>query len=162
SRFCCGPGSARRAWPGAPGGWRCRGRSATRSGSGARWPMRCGARLGPLGGGGRGWPRRVWVGGRSPAGGWGSWGRWRGGGGRAEGVWLVIDALHELRSAEALRQLELLVTRAPPELRFLLATRQDLRLGLHGLRLEGELTEIRAADLRFTLDEARGLLDAAG
>src|SRR5215469_11771873 len=79
-----------------------------------------------------------------------------------ERVWLVIDDLHELRSAEALRQLELLVTRAPPELRFLLATRQDLRLGLHGLRLEGELTEIRAADLRFTLDEARGLLDAAG
>src|SRR5215472_5268005 len=79
-----------------------------------------------------------------------------------ERVWLVIDDLHELRSAEALRQLELLVMRAPPELRFLLATRQDLRLGLHGLRLEGELTEIRAADLRFTLDEARALLDAAG
>src|SRR5262249_20842215 len=79
-----------------------------------------------------------------------------------ERVWLVIDDLHELRSAEALRQLELLVTRAPRGLRFLLATRQDLRLGLHGLRLEGELTEIRAADLRFTLDEARALLDAAG
>jgi LuxR family transcriptional regulator, maltose regulon positive regulatory protein len=79
-----------------------------------------------------------------------------------ERVWLVIDDLHELRSAEALRQLELLVMRAPPELRFLLATRQDLRLGLHGLRLEGELTEIRAADLGFTLDEARALLNAAG
>src|SRR5215471_12251428 len=79
-----------------------------------------------------------------------------------ERVWLVIDDLHELRSAEALRQLELLVMRAPPELRLLLATRQDLRLGLHGLRLEGELTEIRGADLGFTLDEARALLDAAG
>jgi LuxR family maltose regulon positive regulatory protein len=79
-----------------------------------------------------------------------------------ERVWLVIDDVHELRSAEALRQLELLVLRAPPELRFLLATRQDLRLGLHGLRLEGELTEIRAADLGFTLEEARALLDGAG
>jgi LuxR family maltose regulon positive regulatory protein len=79
-----------------------------------------------------------------------------------ERVWLVIDDLHELRSAEALRQLELLVMRAPPGLRFLFATRQDLRLGLHGLRLEGELTEIRAADLGFTLDEARALLGAAG
>jgi LuxR family transcriptional regulator, maltose regulon positive regulatory protein len=79
-----------------------------------------------------------------------------------ERVWLVIDDLHELRSAEALRQLELLVLRGPPELRLLLATRQDLRLGLHGLRLEGELTEVRAADLGFTLDEARALLDAAG
>src|SRR5713101_5957190 len=77
-------------------------------------------------------------------------------------VWLVIDDLHELRAAEALRQLELLVMRAPPELRFVLAARHDLRLGLHRLRLEGELTEIRAADLRFNLAEARELLAAAG
>ena len=77
-------------------------------------------------------------------------------------VWLVIDDVHELASAEALRQLELLVMRAPDRLRFVLATRHDLRLGLHRLRLEGELTEIRAADLRFTLAEARTLFDAAG
>ena len=77
-------------------------------------------------------------------------------------LWLVIDDVHELGSAEALRQLELLVMRAPPELRFVLATRHDLRLGLHRLRLEGELTEIRATDLRFTLEEARGQFDAAG
>jgi len=77
-------------------------------------------------------------------------------------IWLVIDDLHELGSAEALRQLELLLMRAPAELRFLLVTRHDLRLGLHRLRLEGELTEIRAANLRFTLDEARALLEAAG
>jgi hypothetical protein len=72
-------------------------------------------------------------------------------------IWLVIDDLHELGSAEALRQLELLLMRAPPSLRFLLTTRHDLRLGLHRLRLEGELTEIRAASLRFTLEEARAL-----
>ncbi len=83
-------------------------------------------------------------------------------GGLGDRVWLVIDDLHELRSAEALRQLELLVMRAPAELRFVLATRHDLRLGLHRLRLEGELTEIRAADLRFTPDEARALFDGAG
>ena len=77
-------------------------------------------------------------------------------------VWLVIDDVHELASAEALHQLELLVMRAPDRLRFVLATRHDLRLGLHRLRLEGELTEIRAADLRFTLAEARALFDAAG
>jgi LuxR family transcriptional regulator, maltose regulon positive regulatory protein len=77
-------------------------------------------------------------------------------------VWLVIDDLHELRSAHALRQLELLVMRAPTELRFVLASRRDPQLGLHRLRLEGELTEIRAADLRFTPDESRGLLEAAG
>jgi LuxR family transcriptional regulator, maltose regulon positive regulatory protein len=75
---------------------------------------------------------------------------------------LVIDDAHELGPDAALRQLELLVMRAPPELRFVLATRHDLRLGLHRLRLEGELTEIRAADLRFTVDEARALFAAAG
>jgi LuxR family maltose regulon positive regulatory protein len=79
-----------------------------------------------------------------------------------ERVWLVIDDVHQLASTEALRQLELLVMRAPPQLQFVLATRRDLRLGLHRLRLEGELTEIRAADLRFTPDEARALFDAAG
>src|ERR1700757_3818077 len=77
-------------------------------------------------------------------------------------LWLVLDDVHELGSDEARRQLELLVMRAPPELRFVLATRHDLRLGLHRLRLEGELSEIRTADLQFTLAEARELLTAAG
>jgi LuxR family transcriptional regulator, maltose regulon positive regulatory protein len=54
------------------------------------------------------------------------------------------------------------VLRGPPELRFVLAARHDLRLGLHRLRLEGGLTEIRAADLRFSLAEARELFAAAG
>jgi LuxR family maltose regulon positive regulatory protein len=76
-------------------------------------------------------------------------------------IWLVIDDVHEL-GPEALRQLELLVMRAPPGLRFVLATRHDMRLGLHRLRLEGELTEIREPDLRFTVAEARELFDAAG
>jgi LuxR family transcriptional regulator, maltose regulon positive regulatory protein len=77
-------------------------------------------------------------------------------------IWLVIDDVHELASKEALRQLEMLVMHGPAELRVVLATRREVRLGLHRLRLEGELTEIRAADLRFTLDEARALLEAAG
>jgi len=78
-----------------------------------------------------------------------------------EPEWLVIDDVHEL-GPEVLRQLELLVMRAPPELRFVLATRHDVRLGLHRLRLEGELAEIREPDLRFTLAEAGELLAAAG
>ena len=80
----------------------------------------------------------------------------------ADRLWLVLDDLHELSSAEALRQLELLVMRAPEELRLVLATRHDVPLGLHRLRLEGELTEIRADDLRFSVDEARALFQAAG
>jgi len=77
-------------------------------------------------------------------------------------LWLVVDDVHELDPDQALRQLELLVMRAPPGLRFVLATRHDLRLGLHRLRLEGELAEVRAADLRFSLAEAAELFTAAG
>jgi LuxR family transcriptional regulator, maltose regulon positive regulatory protein len=78
-----------------------------------------------------------------------------------ERVLLVVDDVHEL-GAEALRQLELLVMRAPAELRFVLATRHDVRMGLHRLRLDGQLTEIREPELRFTLAEARALFVAAG
>ena len=77
-------------------------------------------------------------------------------------LWLMIDDAHLLGSGEVLPQLELLLLRAPRELRFVLATRHDVRLGLHRLRLEGDLTEIRAADLRFSLAEARALFAAAG
>src|SRR6516164_9707205 len=76
-------------------------------------------------------------------------------------VWLVVDDVHEL-GPQVLRQLELLIMRAPPGLRFVLATRHDVRLGLHRLRLEGELAEIREPDLRFSLAEAAELFAAAG
>ena len=78
-----------------------------------------------------------------------------------ERLWLVLNDLHELRSDEALRQLELLLLRAPKFLRFVISTRHDLRLGLHRLRLEGDLTEIRGGELRFTLEDTRLLLQAA-
>ncbi len=77
-------------------------------------------------------------------------------------LWLVLDDLHELRSEETRKQVELLALRAPPQLRIVLATRHDIRLGLHRLRLESELTEFRADDLRFTRQEASSLFQAAG
>src|SRR5215470_11582825 len=77
-------------------------------------------------------------------------------------LWLVVDDLHELGSAEARRQLELLTMRAPEQLRLVLATRHDVRLGLHRLRLEGALTDIRADDLRFSRADARSLFTTAG
>jgi LuxR family maltose regulon positive regulatory protein len=49
-----------------------------------------------------------------------------------ERLWLVIDDVHELGPAQALRQLELLLMRAPPRLWFALATRHDVRLGCTG------------------------------
>ena len=77
-------------------------------------------------------------------------------------VWLVVDDVHLLGPDQALRQLELLMMRAPDALRFVLCTRHGLRLGLHRLRLEGQLAEIRAGDLRFSVAEARELFAGAG
>src|SRR5579864_5409192 len=78
------------------------------------------------------------------------------------GITLVVDDLHELTSPEALAQLTRLLTNLPPQVHAILATRRDVRLGLHQLRLAGELAEIRAADLRFSERETRELLDASG
>src|ERR1700685_2029190 len=78
------------------------------------------------------------------------------------GVPRVIDDLHELTSPAALAQLAGLLTDLPLDVHAILTTRRDLRLGLHQLRLAGELAEIRAADLRFSGDETRDLLDASG
>ena len=77
-------------------------------------------------------------------------------------VHLVIDELHELQSEDALAWLEILLARPPAQLRILLATREEPTLGLHRLRIEDRLTELRAADLRFSLEETRALLDASG
>jgi LuxR family transcriptional regulator, maltose regulon positive regulatory protein len=75
---------------------------------------------------------------------------------------LVIDDLHELHAPDALAQLTGLLTSLPPHVHAVLATRHDLRLRLHQLRLAGELAEIRGTDLRFTERETRDLLDASG
>src|SRR5260370_33792592 len=56
----------------------------------------------------------------------------------------------------------MLDTGLPPQAPAIVGTRRDLPLHLHQLRLAGELAEIRAGQLRFTEDEARELLAAAG
>ena len=77
-------------------------------------------------------------------------------------ITLVIDDLHELNSPKVLAQLTRLLMHLPVGVHAVLTTRHDLRLGLHQLRLAGELAEIRAADLRFTERETRELLAASG
>jgi LuxR family maltose regulon positive regulatory protein len=78
------------------------------------------------------------------------------------GITVVVDDLHELSAPDALAQLTRLLMNLPPRVHAILATRHDLPLRLHQLRLAGELAEIRAADLRFTERETRELLDASG
>jgi LuxR family transcriptional regulator, maltose regulon positive regulatory protein len=77
-------------------------------------------------------------------------------------TFLIIDDLHELASPEALRQLTRLLERLPGHVHVILATRRDLPLRLHKLRLAGELAEIRAADFPFSERETREFLAASG
>jgi LuxR family transcriptional regulator, maltose regulon positive regulatory protein len=79
-----------------------------------------------------------------------------------ERTFLIIDDLHELTSAEALTQLTGLLEELPPQVHVIIATRRNLPLRLHKLRLAGDLAEIRTADLRFTRQETRELLAASG
>ena len=77
-------------------------------------------------------------------------------------TFLIIDDLHELTSPEALTQLTRLLEMLPPHVHVILATRRNLPLRLHKLRLAGDLAEIRTADLRFTRRETREFLEASG
>ena len=82
--------------------------------------------------------------------------------GQPERTFLIIDDLHELAVPEALTQLAQLLEKLPRHVHVILATRRDLPLRLHKLRLSGELAEIRAADLRFTERETREFLESSG
>src|SRR3954452_15588565 len=82
--------------------------------------------------------------------------------GMADPLFIVIDDLHELSAPEAYGALEHMIERLPPGVHTVLSSRRDPRLRLHHLRLEGELMEIRAADLRLDPDETRQLLAGAG
>ena len=71
---------------------------------------------------------------------------------------LVLDDYHLLDSATVDAGVERLVALAPPQLRLVVLTRVDPAIRVSRLRVRGLLTEIRADDLRFSVDEAGALL----
>ena len=78
-------------------------------------------------------------------------------------VILVLDDYHLAEGPDIQPGMALLVERLPPQVRLVIGTRADPLLPLARLRARGELTEVRAADLRFTADEASVYLaEAAG
>lgn len=81
---------------------------------------------------------------------------------QVEPVVLIIDDLHELRSPDALKQLEHLLANLPDCARVVFSSRRDPPFRLHRFRLADELAEIRAGDLRFTERETRELLARSG
>jgi LuxR family maltose regulon positive regulatory protein len=67
---------------------------------------------------------------------------------------LVLDDYHVVTAEPIHRALLFLLEHLPPHMHLILATRADPPLHLARLRARGQLTEVRAADLRFTPDEA--------
>jgi LuxR family maltose regulon positive regulatory protein len=81
--------------------------------------------------------------------------------GRDEGDFaLVLDDYHVLDAQAVDLALTFLVEHLPPQMHLVIATREDPLLPLARLRARGELTELRAADLRFTPSEAAEFLNS--
>ena len=81
-----------------------------------------------------------------------------------EALLLVLDDYHVISSPLVHESLGFLLEHRPPGLQLALTSRSDPPLGLARLRARGQLTELRAAELRFTPPEAAALLQqvAAG
>ena len=74
---------------------------------------------------------------------------------------LVLDDYHVITRAEVHQALSFLIENQPDRLHLFIATRADPPLPLARLRANGQLTELRAADLRFRLDDAQHYLSTA-
>ena len=72
---------------------------------------------------------------------------------------LVLDDLHAVNSRVMDDLLSFLVEHMPPAMHLVITTREDPALPLARLRARNQLTEVRAADLRFTEDEASAFLN---
>lgn len=75
------------------------------------------------------------------------------------GVVLVLDDYHLVDSEPVDRAVAFVLEHLPPQLHVVIATREDPRLPLARWRARGQLTEVRAADLRFTATEAAEFLN---
>jgi LuxR family transcriptional regulator, maltose regulon positive regulatory protein len=76
-------------------------------------------------------------------------------------VVLVLDDDHLIEAPPVHDSVKFLLDRLPPGLRLVLASRADPSLPLARLRARGQLAELRAGDLRFTLDETAAFLREA-
>jgi ATP/maltotriose-dependent transcriptional regulator MalT len=74
---------------------------------------------------------------------------------------LVLDDYHLIEAPSVHASVAFLLERLPPALRLVLTSRADPPLPLARLRGRGQLAELRAADLRFTLAETAAFLQEA-
>ena len=75
---------------------------------------------------------------------------------------LVLDDIHLITESGVLSGLAYVLRHAAPGLHLVAASRVDPLLPLHRYRLAGELTEVRASDLAFSVAESRLLLAQHG
>ena len=71
---------------------------------------------------------------------------------------LVLDDYHFIDVPAVHEALQFLLDHLPPQLHVVIASRVDPPLPLSRMRARGQLTELRVADLRFTVDEAAAFL----
>ena len=74
---------------------------------------------------------------------------------------LVLDDYHLIKAQSIHSALTFLLDHLPSQMHLVIATRSDPRLPIARLRGRGQLTELRLADLRFTLDETAAFLEQA-
>ncbi len=72
---------------------------------------------------------------------------------------LVLDDYHVIDSDPIDRALTFLLDHIPPQMHLVITTREDPSLPLSRYRARGQMTELRAADLRFTPEEAGAFLN---
>jgi LuxR family maltose regulon positive regulatory protein len=72
---------------------------------------------------------------------------------------LVLDDYHLIEDQATHNALAFLLARLPRQMHLVIATREDPPLPLARLRARGQLTELRATDLRFTPSEAAEFLN---
>ncbi len=71
---------------------------------------------------------------------------------------IVFDDVHQLTNRSLLDDLERIVEFAPPNIHAVFSTRVDLPLGWSRHRLNGDLVELRSADLAFDTEQSAELL----
>ncbi len=75
------------------------------------------------------------------------------------GFILVLDDYHLVDTKSADEALTFLIDHLPPQMHLVITTREDPSLPVPRLRARNQLTELRAADLRFTASEAAEFLN---
>ncbi|HEY3476295.1 MAG TPA: hypothetical protein VGK56_16900, partial [Anaerolineales bacterium] len=71
---------------------------------------------------------------------------------------IVLDDYHVIKRVDVHSFMQLLLKRQPDPLHLVIITREDPPFSLPRMRVQGQITEVRERDLRFTLPEAQAFL----